>query len=173
MSKFTIKGENLNFEGMVLRPENLEPEVADKVVDHTLWSEDEEVTIEVTEDTVNVTGVHTETTSKHVYREVTTTTIYRCPVKINVCIPDFSVFDDKDTYVGDWGMFSAEGDAAIQQGIDDAVAADKRFIGVDAILGAIDVICGAASKLGHKEAFDSVVREKVYLELERLDLARD
>ena len=175
MNKFTIKGENLNYEGMIVRPDHVDPSIDDDgMAQHTLWSDDAEVTVQVHEDAVTVTSVTTETTSKYVYREVTSTMIYRCPVKIHTCTPDFSVFDDKeDTYVGDWGMFSAEGDAAIQQGIDDAVAADKKFIGVDAILSAIDRICGAASKIGHKEAFDSVVREKVYLELERLELARD
>lgn len=62
----------------------------------------------------------------------------------------------------DYGMFTDEGNNAVHRAVEEAIGRD--------VPTTPDAVCQQAYDLGHREAFDTVVREAVYLRLERNDL---
>lgn len=136
-----------------------------------LWSHDEVVTIHITDDTVLVTTQTHESANAYVTSIVTRTTTYRCPVRVQPCLPDFSVFNgsgDDDIYVpGDdvpnFGMFSDEGNLAVEVAVLAAIDADNLTTATEV----------AATVKGHPEVNDTVVRDYIHAALLTAGLIRN
>lgn len=171
MTVITIIGKGITFDGITFAPKNNHPDFDGHVpAELMLWSDEDSVQVEVTDDAVFVTSEVADTISKFASTVTRTTTCYRCPVIIRNCSPDFSVFDNSDTdeYVPspgvlDYGMFSDEGNLAVQAALDAAYEADNMVTVADV----------QAMVEGHPEVNDTVVREKMYAVLEMLGLIRE
>ena len=165
----TITGKSITNEGIQFVPADGCPDFTGTVPEVVMWNDDDAVTVTVTVDTVYVVAEKATTTSACISSVTRTTTAYRCPVRVVSCRPDFSVFDSTDdTYdpaddVPNFGMFSDEGNLAVECAVLAAIDADN-------LTTARDV---AATVTGHPEVNDTVVRDYIHAALMTAGLIRD
>jgi hypothetical protein len=165
----TITGKSLTSEGITFVPGDGAPGYDGITPEVTLWRDDEQITVMVTDHSVFVSRELTDTTSTYVSTVTTTTTCFSCPVKIVSCRPDFSMpYPTDDEYVPsrgviDYGMFSDEGNVAVQAAVLAAIDADNLTTAVEV----------AATVKGHPEVNDTVVRDYIQAALLTAGLIRN
>jgi hypothetical protein len=167
----TITGKSLTSEGITFVPGDGCPGYTGITPEVTLWRDDEQITVMVTDHSVFVSRELTDTTSTYVSTVTTTTTCFSCPVRIVSCRPDFSMpypTDDDQVYtpgndVPNYGMFSDEGNLAVENAIVEAIYADNMTTAVEV----------AATVKGHPEVNDTVVRDYIQAALLTAGLIRN
>lgn len=133
-----------------------------------MWDDADQVEVQVTADAVFITTELADTTNRYISAVTRRTTCYRCPVTIVSYRVDFSLGSDDGTYVPssgvqDFGMFSDEGNLAVECAILAAIDADN-------ITTVADV---QAAVTGHPEINDTVVREYIHAALFTAGLIRE
>lgn len=168
MTSITIPAKGVTFSGLPFAPKNVDPGFSGEYAEYVMWSEDDTVTIEVTDDAVFIT---TETVENIKFGSIINrrTTAYRCPVVVRTCTPDFSVFDGTDSYESlatadgrEFGMFSIAGNEAVAAAVDAAINADNLTTATEV----------AATVKGHPEVNDTVVRDYIHAALLTAGLIR-
>lgn len=166
----TITGKSLTSDGILFVPGNGAPDFDREIPEVIMWDDADEVTVMVTDDAVYVTTESADAVSRYVSVVNRRTTCYRCPVKIVSYRVDFSLGAkaDDDEYVPsrgvtDYGMFSDEGNIAVQDAVIRAIEADNLTTATEV----------AATVKGHPEVNDTVVRDYITAALLTAGLVRN
>lgn len=166
-----LTGRSITDHGIVFVPGDGAPGFDGMTIPEVImWNDTDEVTVVVAADAVYVTTETAESCNSYVSSVVRRTTCYRCPVKVMSCRPNFTVFDNihDDTYVPsddvpNFGMFSDEGNIAVQVAVNAAINADDMTTAVEV----------AATVTDHPEVNDTVVRDYITNALFDAGLLRD
>lgn len=165
----TIKGTSVTEEGLTFTPRNGASDFDRAIPEVIMWDDNDEVTVEVTDEAVLITTTVVDTTSQFVSTTTRTTTAYRCPVAVKSYRVDFSLGATTDdeyvpaTDVPDYGMFSDAGNLAVEEAIINAMIDGEPTTAAEV----------AATVEGHPEVMDTVVREHIHTCLTEVGLVRN